>query len=57
MFTEWNGVWGCYARVSQLKALHKWLDRRGVRERTLKVSRFGTLVLDASVKGTPVAPF
>lgn len=38
LFTELNGVWGCYARVSQLKALHKWLDRRGVRERVLKVS-------------------
>lgn len=38
LFTELKGVWGCYARVSQLKALHKWLDRRGVRERVLKAS-------------------
>ncbi|CAM9500221.1 unnamed protein product [Scytosiphon promiscuus] len=38
LFTERNGVWGCYARVSQLKALHRWLDRRGIRERTLKAA-------------------
>ncbi|CAM9362910.1 unnamed protein product, partial [Ectocarpus sp. 4 AP-2014] len=38
LFVEHKEVWGCYYRVSQLKALHKWLDRRGVRERTLKAS-------------------
>lgn len=43
LFTELAGEWGVYAKVSQLKALHKWLDRRGTRERTLKVHPLDSL--------------
>lgn len=46
IFTELNEDWGCYASISQLKALHKWLDRRGVRERVLKVTFNGFVVSD-----------
>ncbi|CAM9642882.1 unnamed protein product, partial [Sphacelaria rigidula] len=56
LFTELAGEWGVYSRVSQLKALHKWLDRRGTRERTMKAAVREHLITNLGVNAQELDP-